>query len=192
MTWPLTIGAGRAPSLGALIAFVLARSMSVIYPPAPGFPMDLAAIHLFGWAAGLALAECGIMLGATVAFVVARAASPELAERLGAKWKLVQYVEGRFPDAGTSAMQQFSAWFWIRLFTNPLFDPLSYIAGLTSVSFWPYFFGTLLGNLPSTFVFFAIESHAAGGELLGQAIIALAFCAAVIYVANLFLGPTQD
>src|SRR5437763_946097 len=79
--------------------FSVVRSLSVVYPPAPGFPIDLLAIRLFGPVAGFVVAECGIMLGGSAAFMIARAASPRLAKTFGGKWRLLRYLEDRLPTA---------------------------------------------------------------------------------------------
>ena len=172
--------------------FVLVRSLSVIYPPAPGFPMDLVAIRLFGPAMGLLAAECGIMLGAAVAFAAGRAASPSLAKRLVGKWRVFEYLRGRFPIGSMTGRQQFTKWLEIRLWTNPLFDPICYLAGLTSVAFWPYFLGSLVGNLPSTALFFAAEAIGPLRSIHSSLVTALLFCGFVIYVAEVFLRVPVD
>lgn len=172
--------------------FVLVRSLSVIYPPAPGFPMDLVAMRLFGPAMGLLAAECGIMLGAAVAFAAARAASPSLAKRLVGRWRVFEYLRGRLPTGSMTARQQFSKWLEIRLWTNPLFDPICYLAGLTSVAFWPYFLASLLGNLPSTAFFFAAEAFGPFRSISSSLVTAFLFCGFVIYVADFFLRMPVD
>ena len=171
---------------------VLVRSLSVIYPPVPGFPMDLLAIRLFGPVFGLGAAECGIMLGATVAFGVARRASPTLSRALLGKWSIVRYLGERLPNGGMTPARQFSKWLEVRLFTNPLFDPISYLAGLTSAAFWPYFLGSLVGNLPSTALFFAAEAIGPIHSVLGSFIVAALFCGVIIYIADVFVRSPLD
>ena len=189
MIWTLVRIAmqSRWPTHGAVI-FVLGRAMSVIYPPAPGFPMDLAAIRLFGPIVGFFYAECGIMLGASIAFSVAHAISPNLRIRLETGWMLRTHLRQHLPTGDMMPRKQFRKWLEIRLWTNPLFDPISYLAGMTRTAFWPYFWASFLGNLPSTFLFFCLEAEPVQSSFLRAIIVALMFSATVIYVAHLFLG----
>lgn len=146
----------------AVILFVILRSLSVIWPPLPGFAFDIIGIRIFGLVEGFVLAEAGIMLGASVAFVVAR----RVRDSLGAqKAQTLRDREARLRDAGWSidsrdASSQFRQWFILRLLTNPLFDPISYVAGLTSARPGPYLLGSLLGNTPSMLVLYLIEDSA--------------------------------
>jgi uncharacterized membrane protein YdjX (TVP38/TMEM64 family) len=184
--------AGHVSGVWTFAAFAAFRSLSVIYPPAPGFPMDLMAIRVFGPVAGFVTAECGIMLGASVAFAVARAASPALAASVVEKWKLLVYLKQRLPSCEMTRAEQFFSWLTIRSCCNPLFDPICYIAGLTSSDFWPYFFGSLFGNLPSTLLFFAVERHLSSASPLYSILVAITFCALVIHVAKAFLQSAGE
>lgn len=66
----------------------------------------------------------------------------------------------------------FAAIIGVRLVPVLPFTAINYSAGLTSVGWWPYFFGTLLGILPGTVSFVALGAY--GLELGWQAQVALA------------------
>lgn len=169
-------------------AFIVLRSLSVLYPPAPGFPMDILAIRLFGATAGLVLAECGIMLGASIAFLVARLASRRRqAAGLAEDWPLLRRLKNHLPNTEMTTTQQFRFWFLLRLLTNPLFDPISYLAGLSSSRFRTYFLGSLLGNVPTTLLFFTLEAKSQTSTVVHSLAVAILFCVFLIIVADRFL-----
>ena len=141
----------------AILLFVLLRSSSVVWPPIPGFPIDLLGIDLFGPLRGFIWGEAGIMLGAIMAFWIARLAQlSSIAQRLGTNNPLRQRALSH-QEAASDKHGQFVRWFVIRLLTNPLFDPLSYAAGFGETEFVPYLLATLLGNLPSTAIFYFLN-----------------------------------
>src|SRR2546430_1167797 len=111
--------------------FIVCRSISVIIPPVPGFPMDLLAVRVFGPMTGFLLAEAGIMLGASVAFAASRTARNVMVLSPAARHLTVLT---RCLRRGSDAAQdehQIIFWLVVRLLTNPLFDSISYAAGLT-------------------------------------------------------------
>jgi uncharacterized membrane protein YdjX (TVP38/TMEM64 family) len=177
--------------IGAVVGFLFARVMCVVYPPAPGLPTDLAAIGLFGLVRGFALAELGIMLGATIAFLVARHAreSAGVSTRRSRLSVLAARIARSVDDDGP---QQFYAWFVIRLRTNPLFDPLSYAAGLSSARFSPFFLGTLLGNMPSIALFFVAEYFAIAAGTWTFVASTVLFGLTIWYFATRWLAESES
>jgi uncharacterized membrane protein YdjX (TVP38/TMEM64 family) len=177
----------------AIIAFILLRSSSVIYPPIPGFPIDLIGLEVFGLWPGLELAEAGIMLGATTAFIVARGA--RRAFLLSRSRTVVHFRQltdrARSPERVETPSSEFLWWLAIRLMTNPLFDPLSYAAGLTRAAFGPYFLATFLGNLPSTLIFFLLESRVSTASWAAKLGLLLLFLAGVSLLGTRWLNETE-
>ena len=98
------------------------------------------------------------MLGATVAFWIARCMKGAALGLVGAGGRLRPRAGDG--DEAENSDEQFVRWFVLRLFTNPLFDPLSYAAGIGKTDFTPYALATLLGNLPSTTIFYAFSREA--------------------------------
>lgn len=120
-------------------------------PPIQGLPLDLLGIRLFGWKAAFVYAEVGIMAGAMCAFYTARLNRSSLERLLVARginserWiKLV------------SVSPRFRRLLLVRLLSNPVFDLVSYSAGLTSISPMAFFWATLLGNIPSVLILFLL------------------------------------
>jgi len=154
--------------------------------------MDLAAIGLFGPAKGFAIAEVGIMLGASIAFAVGRRAlhSSGLSTSRSRLSVLAARVARSVDDAEDH--HQTHWWFTVRLLTNPLFDPLSYAAGLSRARFYPFFLGTLLGNIPSMALFFVVEYRAIAAGPLTLAIATALFCMIILHLASQWLTEPES
>lgn len=147
--------------LFAASLFVLLRAACILGGPfVIGGAVDLFGIAIFGAIRAFVLAEIGIMLGASLAFAIGRRFRGH-ARRWRWLGTQIDYWETRLEQR-----QQFLAWTLIRLCTNPLFDALSYAAGITNSSFRMFFFSTLLGNIPSVALFFAFSGMILGGEML--------------------------
>jgi uncharacterized membrane protein YdjX (TVP38/TMEM64 family) len=138
---------GNYPLIAPFL-FIIIRALAIIIPPIPGIVIDLAGLLSFGWSLGFIYAETGIMFGATAAFLVARVFREPLLNRFLFLQKLYEW------ERKLSEKQKFWALVAIRLPTNPLFDIISYAAGLTTISTAKFFLSTLIGNAPSVFLIF--------------------------------------
>ena len=132
----------------APITFILLRSLAIIIPPIPGAYLDVAGIAAFGWWYGFVLAEAGIMLGAVVAFSIARRFGEPVVARFAVLQNVVEW------EKRLSEKKKFWALVLIRLPTNSIFDYISYAAGLMRIGFFKFFLSTLIGNVPGLFIFF--------------------------------------
>lgn len=141
----------------ALPLFVVVRALAIIVPPIPGILIDIPAIFIFGWLPGFIFAEVGITLGAMTAFWIARKFKEPLAKRFVPLQRLHEW------EKKLSENQKFWSLVAIRLPTNPLFDYISYAAGLTNISATKFFWTTLIGNAPSMFLIYYF-----GGTFLNQ------------------------
>lgn len=120
------------------IIFILLRSMAVIIPPIPGLVFDLAGIAVFGPVVGFIYAETGVVLGAMVAFYIARRFREPVVKRFVSLQKVNKW------EQTVSEHKKFWTFVAIRLPTNAFFDYISYGAGLTKIKPFTFFFSTLL------------------------------------------------
>ena len=132
----------------APVIFIIIRPLAIIIPPIPGILIDLPGIVTFGWFWGFIYAEAGIMLGAMIAFLIARRFKEPVVKRIVSLQKIEEW------ENKLSEKQKFWTLVAIRLPTNALFDYISYAAGFTRISSIKFFFSTLLGNIPSVFLVF--------------------------------------
>lgn len=136
--------------------FIFLRALSVVFPPLPGFVFDIIGVSVFGKWAGLFLAEIGVMLGACLAFFIAKKYREDLVKKFVPLSKLNKWV-ARIPIE-----KQFFGLLVLRLLTSPAFDFVNYAAGLTKIRFSTFFWASFLGSLPSMFLFYYF------GELTNQ------------------------
>jgi len=99
---------------------------------------------IWGWKLGLLYAMTGGMLGASASYFVGRYLGEGLLDRFGRAGAAVKKQVGR---AGFRTM------FIVRVVPGPPFAVWNYGAGVTRFPFGTYFLATLLGTLPSHFVF---------------------------------------
>ena len=157
--------------------FIIARAFAIIFAPIPGTVIDVPGILVFGWFGAFVYAEIGIMLGAMTAFYIARKFREPLVKRFVSLQKLEIWEEKFSED------QKFWGLVLLRLPTAPLFDYISYAAGLTKLSPVKFFFSTLFGNVPTVFLFFYL-----GGVTFDEGLYyGLSFVAGVILL-SLFVG----
>ncbi len=133
----------------APLVFILLRSTSIIIPPIPGLIFDLVGIAVFGPVLGFIYAETGSMLGAMIAFLIARHLRQPVVKRLISLQKLEKW------EKTVSEHKKFWTLVAMRLPTNAFFDYISYAAGLTRIKASTFFFSSLLGNLPIMILFYA-------------------------------------
>lgn len=185
--------AGSHP-LRASVLFVIVRSLSVVYPPIPGFPMDLLGIRIFGAVPAFLFGESGIMLGASIAFSVGRLVRDTLAPTKAQRFRGLELhlKAGAWLSEGADWWSEARAWGVLRLGTNPLFDPISYVAGLTQARFGPYFLGSLLGNVPSMALFYIAEEKAIAAGPMETVMVTAAFILGALYVAKRSLSRQRS
>lgn len=126
----------------APIIFILLRSVAVIIPPIPGLVFDLVGIAVFGPLVGFIYAETGVVLGAMVAFYIARRFREPVVKRFASLRKVNKW------EQTVSERKKFWALVAIRLPTNAFFDYISYGAGLTTIKAGKFFLSTLIGSMP--------------------------------------------
>ena len=149
----------------APLIFIIVRSFAIIFPPIPGIAFDLVGLAIFGWFLGFIYAEIGIMLGATVAFFIARKFREPVIKKVASLRKVHDW------EKTLSHKKKFWTIVAIRLPANPLFfDYISYGLGLTKISSPIFFFSTLFSTIPLVLPFFYF-----GGVALNKGFIFLAF-----------------
>ena len=111
----------------------------------PGLPLTLAGGAIFGVAAGIALTWLGATLGATGAFLLARALGGDALRRLlGARAGTLDRIVG---DGAFLTILR------LRLIPVVPFNALNFGAGLAGVRLGPYVAATAIGILPGTSVY---------------------------------------
>lgn len=138
-----------------IISFLLMVFQSVA-APLPAFLITFANAGLFGWMKGAILSWTSAMAGAALCFYISRIYGRNTAEKLTSKFALEE-IDGFFDRYGNYAI------LIARLLPFISFDIVSYAAGLTSMSFWSFFWATGLGQLPATIVYSYAGEKLTGG-----------------------------
>lgn len=134
-------------SLAPLISMFL-RTLAIVVAPIPGTPIDLINLAFFSKMAGFIYAEISVMLGSSINFYIGR--------------KFGEPVVKKFIDVGKIHIWEQrineKSGFWglvfIRMGTVLIFDYLSYVAGLTKISFSKFFTTSLLASIPPLAAFY--------------------------------------
>lgn len=130
-----------APIVSAFIMVL----QSVLFP-LPAFIVTVANGLLFGAFWGTLLSWSSAMVGAAVCYGIARALGRPAVERLASKRGLAA-ADRFFERYGNRSV------LIARLIPVVSFDIVSYVAGVTSISFWGFLVATGIGQLPATIVY---------------------------------------
>lgn len=142
----------------AAVSFLLMILQSIA-APLPAFILTVANANLFGWWQGAILSWSSAMAGAAVCFFIARILGRDIVVKLNGN-KGVKQIEDFFEKYGNISVLV------ARLLPFISFDIVSYVAGLTSMSFWGFFIATGIGQLPATIVYSYVGGMLTGGAKL--------------------------
>jgi len=179
---PSTIDAGidfaeRRKVIGPLLLIVW-RILGIIFPALPAGVISFAVVPIFGWLNTYIYTLSGILVGTSVAFFLARTFREKLVQRF-MPLKKIHKLEGEI-----SKKKEFLAIVALRLFTVPVMDFSSYIAGLTKISYKKFMLATLLASIPDIFIFYIGEEayKKIFGKSVFLAVIALLTIASIYYI----------
>lgn len=127
------------------ISFLMMVLQSVA-APIPAFFITFANAMVWGWWRGAILSWTSAMAGAALCFFISRVYGRGVAEKF-VTGKGLDEVDVFFEKYGKNAILV------ARLLPFVPFDPISYAAGLTAMSFRDFFIATGLGQLPATVVY---------------------------------------
>ena len=154
--------------------------IAIIMSPIPSAPIALASGAIYGHTMGTIYIVIGSLLGAIVAFFIARIAGIDVMRR----WLGDNYGKGL---SGSQNMLMVII-FISRLLPFISFDMISYAAGVTSLSFWRFSIATLAGIIPASFLLAHFGSELASTEShrIGLAVLFLGVVSLIIFVIKRF------
>lgn len=157
-----------------VVSFLLMIFQSVV-APLPAFLITFANAAIFGWVKGAILSWASAMAGAVLCFYIARFLGRDSVEKLTSKFALKD-IDSFFEKYGNYAI------LIARLLPFISFDLVSYAAGLTTMSFWSFFWATGVGQLPATIVYSYIGGQLTGGTKKFVFGLLMLFAASVLVV----------
>jgi uncharacterized membrane protein YdjX (TVP38/TMEM64 family) len=132
----------------APVISIIIRTTSIVLAPVPGTPIDIINIALFGKIPGFIYAEISMMAGASINFWIGRKFREPVLKSFIPLDKIQIWEERLEEKTG----------FWgltfVRMITVPIFDYLSYVAGLTKMSFGRFFITSFLATILPTALFY--------------------------------------
>ncbi len=134
------------------IVFIVVLGLSVLIAPIPNVPIFIAAGLAWGPVLGTAYSMVGMMFGSVMAFYFSRILGRRHLPRLIGP-KAAARLDGLTAAMGGKMV------FWARMIPVINFDWISFVAGLTSIRFIPFFWYSFLGMLlPTTIAVIAGDS----------------------------------
>jgi len=112
---------------------ILWRIIGIVVPVIPAGVVSFAVVPFFGWQLTYGYTLIGILIGTSTSFWLAR----RFREPLVARFMPLQKIHRL--ENSLSHKKRFLAIVALRLFTAPVMDFSSYIAGLTKISFAKFF-----------------------------------------------------
>jgi uncharacterized membrane protein YdjX (TVP38/TMEM64 family) len=119
-----------------------------MFAPVPGTPIDLMNLALFSKTTGAIYAEIGIMIGSSINFYIGRKFGEPVVKKFIDISKIHIWEERLDVAAG------FWGLVFIRISTVLICDYISYVAGLTKMSFSKFFTTTLVASIPLVAAFY--------------------------------------
>lgn len=143
------------------IFIIIWRILSNVIPPLPGGMLSIALVPVLGWFPSFIYTTVGVTTGACISFLLAR----KFREPLVKRFVTLQRINAW--EKKISGNTEFFAFLVIRITTGPVIDFVSYIAGLTNISFTRFFFATVISLLPDAFFYWAGEKAFKAGATVG-------------------------
>ncbi|NQU57598.1 MAG: TVP38/TMEM64 family protein [Rhodospirillales bacterium] len=138
----------------AVIALI---AVAIVMSPVPSAPIALAAGAVYGHTWGTLYILAGAEIGALIAFLIARLVGYDLLR----KW----FGERMYVGPLGSQNVLMALVFVSRLLPFLSFDIISYVAGLSALSFWRFALATLAGILPASFLLAHFGGELASGDM---------------------------
>lgn len=159
------------------VSFLLMVLQSIV-APIPAFFITLANSMIWGWWKGAILSWTSAMAGAALCFYIARVLGRDVVRKFATEGAL-QSVEKFFERFGKQSIMI------CRLLPFVPFDPVSYAAGLTPMSFWSFFIATGIGQLPATILYSYFGGQLTGGaQALMYGLIGLFSLSLIAYIGK--------
>ena len=144
---PITTFTLQHPLLAPLI-LIAWRFLGVVIPPIPAGIFAFSLISTLGWFWVYLYSSIGLLWGACVAFLLARAFREPLVKRFFPLQDINRW------ESKLSTSAELWGFLLIRLTTGPVMDFISYLAGLTKLRFRTFFLATVVSLLPSALAYY--------------------------------------
>jgi uncharacterized membrane protein YdjX (TVP38/TMEM64 family) len=143
----------------APLGMILVQIVQVVVAPLPGNVVAIVSGYVFGWSKGLLLCLAGVVLGALIAFLLARLVGRRL---------LRLFVAEATMDKFDSFVVRKGPFYLLLLLLapNPIGDWIYYLAGLTAIPLPLFAVLVLVGRIPSNLIetFIGVQMFRLGSQ----------------------------
>jgi uncharacterized membrane protein YdjX (TVP38/TMEM64 family) len=144
----------------APVVYVAVKAATYVFAPLSGASVEITAGALFGVWPALLLSTIGNTIGGSINYWVARTLGRKGIAFFAGKKALAQI------DHTTEKMSGWKALLIARIVLSPIYDFVSYAAGLVRIPYWQYVLITAIVGLPITFLFPFIGDVAAESSIV--------------------------
>ena len=138
----------------APLAYVMAKAATTIVAPLSGIPLKAASGALFGFVGGIGYSALGDVIGGCVCFWATRYAGRSVVVLFAGTDGMARVDELARYSGGWRAV------LFGRLVLSPVYNLVSYAAGLTRLPFWQYLAVTALGGIVHTSILVSLGASA--------------------------------
>lgn len=158
------------------------RIIAIIIPPLPGGVLSFAFIPIIGWFWAYVYSEIGVLIGASLAFYIARKFREPVASRFVPIQSLHAWEEK------LSSKKEFFAFLGIRIAAASVMDFISFAAGLSKMSYKKFILATAIAELPLLVWYYfgevAYDQYTQKSGLISGVIIVIALIVVMYFVRN--------
>ncbi len=158
------------------------RILAIIIPPLPGGVLSFAFIPIIGWFWAYVYSEIGVLIGATLAFYIARKFREPVAKRFVPIKSLHEWEEK------LSKKKEFFAFLGVRIAASSMMDFVSFAAGLSKLSYKKFILATIIAELPLLAWYYfgevAYNQYAQKSGILSGIILVIAVIVILYFVMN--------
>ncbi len=159
----------------APVLYVLVKASTYIIAPLSGASIEMAAGALFGILGGTLLSVLGSTIGGAVNYWIARTLGRQGVLRFAGKKGLVKVDETADRVGGWRALLA------ARIVLAPIYDFVSYAAGLAQLPFQQYVLVSIIGGLPVTFIFPLLGHASAQSKVVLYALLGVSAICLLVY-----------
>ncbi len=149
----------------APLVYVLLKASTYVIAPLSGTTVKLASGALFGTWEGMLLSLAGDTLGGSLNYWIARTLGRKGVVKFAGK-KALNHI-----DASAERVGGWRALLGARLLLSPIYDFISYAAGLAKISFTQYVVVTTVGGIPVSLLFAVMGNATATNKLVGYIVL---------------------
>lgn len=135
------------------LVYIIIMAVAIVISPIPSLPITISSGFIWGIFLGTLYSVIGATIGATISFLIARKLGKQSIYKLLGKYAIFC---GRCTEKSLFLIILFA-----RLIPFFQFDIVSYGAGLTKMPLWKFILATIIGMIPTTFLFVKFGSSLA-------------------------------